>query len=129
GRRYRMAPLEYPFGRGMNLRSRFPTSTIFTGRRRGQGQPSASRLRSVGTDRVTKKRAIGSSSSSTQMAISFPSSATSAGGTSDGSFDRGRRVGKSYAVIAPSQRGGLPAQAGDLVARALVDWGRRLFRR
>ena len=33
GRRFRTAPLEYPFGSGMTFRSEFPTSTNFTRRR------------------------------------------------------------------------------------------------
>jgi catechol 2,3-dioxygenase-like lactoylglutathione lyase family enzyme len=80
GRRFRTAPLEYPFGRGMNLQIQVPDVDRLHAQALRAGAAIDIRLGSAGTDRATKKRGIGSSSSSTQMAISFASSAALADG-------------------------------------------------
>jgi hypothetical protein len=79
GRRFRIAPLEYPFGRGMNLQIQVPDVDHLHAQALKSGATIDIPLEERWY-RVTRKRAIASSSSATRMATTFAFSATLADG-------------------------------------------------
>jgi hypothetical protein len=88
-----MAPLEYPFGRGINLQIEVPDVDHVHAQALRSGATIYVPLEECWYRQGDEEAGNRSSSSSTQMAISFASSATSAGGTGEGSFDRSRAEG------------------------------------